>query len=172
MKRHAGDILRGAILSAAALASGCTAIGLTAAADIGGREWRSPVMVAVTNTDTLVLRDMTVFLRCNDRFRDDTLTLRLETFTPDSLRFAETFVFTPDAASDDTATGTERSAHAERRGHRSAAHTASPVRREATSCCRTRVRLGAAGTYRFVITPCRPVEGVEAAGIHFENRDR
>ncbi len=167
MKRTVGDILRGAILSAAALASGCAAAGLSAAADVDTREWRSPAVVSVSNSDTLGLRDMALFLRCNGRFRDDTLTLHIETFTPDSLRLAETFLLAPAAAD------LERPAHGKRRRHRPAAHAAaSPARREVLSCYRTRVRLGAAGTYRFVITPCRPVEGVEAAGIHFENRDR
>jgi len=167
VKRNVGDILRRTILSAAALASGCTAADLSAVTDIDSREWRSPAMVSVSNSDTLALRDMAVFLRCNGRFRDDTLTLHIETFTPDSLRLAETFLFTPVTAAD-----FDRPAHGKRRGHRPAAHAASPVRREVMSRYRTRVRLGAAGTYRFVITPCRPVEGVEAAGIHFENRDR
>lgn len=167
MKRAAGDILRGAILGAAALASGCTAAGLSAAADVDTREWRSPAVVCVANSDTLALRDMALFLRCNSRFREDTLTLHIETFTPDSLRLAETFLFAPAAPA---AAGPERPLSGRRRP---AAHAAAaPARREAVACCRTRVRLRAAGTYRFVITPCRPVEGVEAAGIHFENRDR
>lgn len=39
----------------------------------------------------MTLRNAEVFLRCNDRFAEDTLTLRIATVTPDSLRFEEPF---------------------------------------------------------------------------------
>ena len=53
--------------------------------------WELGREILLPNPDTVTLRDAKVFLRCNDRFAEDTLTLRIATVTPDSLRFGEPF---------------------------------------------------------------------------------
>ena len=73
----------------------------------------------------------------------DTLTVRVATLTPDSLRFEECVcLHIPDTE-----------------------HPAALVR-EAVIPYRQRVCLAREGVYRFSVTPLRTVRGVEAAGIH------
>lgn len=104
--------------------------------------WCEAASIRYANSDTLRLRELRIFLRLGDRFRDDTLTLRVETFSPDRLRTREYHRIAP---------GTPR--------------TAAAVQRVVELPYRRDVRLQAAGDYYFVLTPVRPVGGVEAAGI-------
>lgn len=130
--------------------------------DIGGRAWSGPAILTLRNDDTLSLHDVALFMRCDSRFRTDTLTLRVELFTPDSLHLSEPFLFSP----------SERQPVPELLGgaFSSTGRNRAPgaADREIAALYRRRVRLGRAGDYRFVITPSRPVEGVGAVGIHFE----
>ena len=92
----------------------------------------------------MTLRDTEVFLRCNDRFAEDTLTLRIATVTPDSLRFEEPFrLVIPRGESRPT-----------------------PLMREIVVPYRIRMRFAQQGDYRCILTPTRPVRGVEAVGIN------
>lgn len=85
--------------------------------------------------------DLEIFLRCNDRFAEDTLTLRIETITPDSLHVEE-FLHVPFPQS----------------------HTPAAVARETRIPYRRRILLRQCGDYRMILTPTRLVRGVEAAG--------
>ena len=96
----------------------------------------------LANADTTSLRDLTLFLRCNDRFGEDTLTLRIVTTTPDSLRFEEFFRITSPRTNGPAAIAHE---------------IAVPYRRH--------VRFAREGDYRMTIAPTRPVRGIEAVGI-------
>ena len=91
------------------------------------------------------LRDAVIFLRCNDRFAEDTLTVRIATVTPDSLRFGEWFLLV-------------------------IPHPKGPaaLMREAAIPYRRRIRLTQHGDYRCSVTPVRPVRGVEAVGIDLQ----
>ena len=100
-------------------------------------------IVARFNADTTTLRDIALFLRCNDRFAEDTLTVRIRVRTPDSLQHEEPFVMVIPPA-----------------------HTPAAISREADIPYRRRVLFDRTGDYHLTITPCRPVEGVEAVGIH------
>lgn len=123
-------------------ASGCTSPWQTAAADVSPRHWASPAEIRLENADTVTLRNAALFLRCNDRFTEDTLTVRIATLSPDSLRFEESFLL-------------------------AVTRTNSPaaLMHEYLVPYRQRMRLGRSGEYRFVITPTRAVRGVEAVGI-------
>jgi len=91
------------------------------------------------------LRDAVIFLRCNDRFAEDTLTVRIATVTPDSLRFGEWFLLV-------------------------IPHPKGPaaLMREAAIPYRRRIRLTQHGDYRCSVTPVRPVRGVEAVGVDLQ----
>lgn len=131
--------------------------------DIGGRAWSGPAILTLRNDDTLSLRDIVLFMRCDSRFCDDTLTLRVELFTPDSLHLSEPFLFSPSGHRQSAPRLFDRGCSSTGRSS-----APGPLDREISGLYRRRARLGRAGDYRFVITPSRPVEGIEAAGIHFE----
>lgn len=114
-------------------------------ADTPPEDWRTGIVLTVPNTDTLTERDITLYLRLNERFDDDTLTLRIATLTPDSLRCEETVLLTAP------------------RGNTPAA-----LNRIAEALYRRRAVFSRMGDYRIILTPCRSVTGVEAAGIHLE----
>ena len=80
-----------AAIAAVAAAGGCTQPFRSNAADTDPVSWKDPAGIVLANADTTSLRDLTLFLRCNDRFAEDTLTLRIATIAPDSLRFEEPF---------------------------------------------------------------------------------
>lgn len=85
--------LIGALVLAASVftAGGCAQTGRSYAADVDPQGWRTGAVLTLPNEDTLAKYDLELFLRCNDRFAEDTLTLRVETITPDSLRYGEFF---------------------------------------------------------------------------------
>lgn len=80
-----------AATAAALLAGGCISPHQSAATDVDPFRWERGAEIRLPNADTVTLRDAEVFLRCNDRFAEDTLTLRIATIAPDSLRFEEPF---------------------------------------------------------------------------------
>ena len=145
------------------LVGGCEAPGVSVVADIEGHAWSGPAILSLGNDDTLSLRDVALFMRCDPHFRDDTLTLRVELFAPDSLHFSEHFLFSP--------TGRVRPVSELARLEYLPPGKRAPVslEREISALYRRRVRLGRMGDYRFVITPCRHVEGVGAVGLHIES---
>ena len=85
--------LIGALVLAASVftAGGCAQTGRSYAADVDPQGWRTGAVLTLPNEDTLAKYDLELFLRCNDRFAEDTLTLRVETITPDSLRYGRIF---------------------------------------------------------------------------------
>lgn len=146
MKASARHIVAAA--TAALLAGGCISPHQSAATDVDPFRWERGAEIILPNADTVTLRDAEVFLRCNDRFAEDTLTLRIATVTPDSLRFEELFrLVVP-------------------RGESPA-----PLMREATVPYRIRIRFAQQGDYRCILTPTRPVRGVEAVGINIEKSE-
>ena len=113
--------------------------------DVNPARWDSRAEIRLPNADTVSLRDAVIFLRCNDRFAEDTLTVRIATVTPDSLRFGEWFLLV-------------------------IPHPKGPaaLMREAAIPYRRRIRLTQHGDYRCSVTPVRPVRGVEAVGVDLQ----
>ena len=142
MKRSAGHI---AAVAAALLAGSCVSPHQSAVTDVNPARWDSRAEIRLPNADTVSLRDAVIFLRCNDRFAEDTLTVRIATVTPDSLRFGEWFLLV-------------------------IPHTKGPaaLMREAAIPYRRRIRLTQHGDYRCSVTPVRPVRGVEAVGVDLQ----
>ena len=136
-------ICRAVTATAALLATGCLSPHQSAVTDVDAASWREAAHLTLPNSDTTTLRDLELFLRCNDLFTEDTLTVRIAVVTPDSLRHEEPFglVFPP-------------------------AHTPAALTREADIPYRRRVRFARTGDYLITITPGRPVRGVEAVGIN------
>ena len=134
---------RTALAAAALLAAGCMSPHGAVATDVNSASWSDPAPLTLANADTTTLRDVNLFLRCNDRFAEDSLTVRIRMRTPDSLQHEEPFVMVIPPA-----------------------HTPAAISREADIPYRRRVRFDRTGDYHLTITPCRPVEGVEAVGIH------
>lgn len=142
MKRGFAQIVAGGMLLAGA--GGCTSTWQTAAADVTPGGWEKPAEIRIENADSVTLRDADLFLRYDERFTEDTLTVRIATVAPDSLRFEESFLL----------------AIARRDGP-------AALTRECSIPYRSRIRLTRTGEYRFIVTPLRPVRGVEAVGIRF-----
>ena len=124
-----------AATAAALLAGGCVSPHQSAATDVDPFRWERGAEIRLPNADTVSLRDAEVFLRCNDRFAEDTLTLRIATIAPDSLRFEEPFLL------------------------------------EVAVPYRIRIRFTQSGDYRCILTPTRPVRGVEAVGVNIEKSE-
>lgn len=126
---------------AALLTTGCRTA-QTVAADLPRVGWSEAATLRYTNRDTLTPRELKLFLRLNETFREDSLTLRIELFTPDSLHAAEY----------------HRLVTAGRR-------TTQPVQTVVELPYRRDAVLPAAGDYYFVLTPVRCIGGVEAVGL-------
>lgn len=122
---------------------GCQSPDQNVVTDVNPARWEHAAEIRMENADTVTLRDASFFLRYDDRFTEDTLTVRIATISPDSLRFEETFLL------------------AIPRIESPAALTA-----ESTIPYRHRLRLTKSGEYRWCVTPIRSVRGVEAVGIH------
>lgn len=128
----------------AALAAGsCVSPHQSAATDVDPARWSAAAEILLPNADTVTLRDAALFLRCNDRFTADTLTLRIATLTPDSLRFEEPFLLVIPRPEGPAA-----------------------LMREVVIPYRRRILFTQSGDYRCIVTPTRPVRGVEAVGIN------
>ena len=63
---------RTALAAAAFLAAGCVSPHGAVATDVNSASWRDSAPVTLANADTTTLRDIALFLRCNDRFAEDT----------------------------------------------------------------------------------------------------
>lgn len=137
-----------ALVALAGTGVGCITPHQSAVSDVDPSEWSMPAEVVFPNTDTLSRREIQLFLRCNARFREDTLTVRIATLTPDSLRCVEWVPL--------------RIPHT---------RTPAALTFEAAIPYRRAARLERTGDYRFFITPNRPVEGVEAVGIHLSDNE-
>ena len=129
---------------AASLLAGCTMTGQSIVVDIKTQPWKESVTIVVPNEDTLALRDASFFLRCNEEFKEDSLTVRLRVSTPHSDFCEERLqVIVP----------TKK--------------VPAPLSQEAVIPYRNRLRLKEKCRYRFTLTPCRKVNGIESAGIYF-----
>ncbi|WP_418409864.1 hypothetical protein [Alistipes sp.] len=137
------NVRRTAVAAAALLAGGCLSPHQSAVADVDAAAWNRAAVLTLTNSDTTTLRDLELFLRCNDLFTEDSLTVRITVLTPDSLRHEEPFLLVIPPA-----------------------HTPAALSREADVAYRRRVRFARTGDYRIKITPGRLVKGVEAVGIN------
>lgn len=102
-------------------------------------------MLTAEADDTLARYDIEFFVRCNARFTEDTLTLRITTLTPDSLRCEEPLRLTVPSRSG-----------------------AAALRREARATYRLRSRMAGPGTWCWLVAPDREVRGVEAVGVRIE----
>jgi len=111
--------------------------------DVDPYGWTEGAAAEVENGDTATLRDLSLVVRSNRLFRSDSLRLEICVETPDSMRYTETVSFPM---------------HHPRRAAALRIIDEVPYRR--------RVVLDRIGTYRFTLTPDRPIEGVEAAGIN------
>lgn len=136
------------VCALAASGSGCVTQHSSAVCDVDPFAWSAPAEILYANTDSLNMADMELFLRCNERMTEDTLTVSIVTLTPDSLRFEERLQL-----------------------HIPRTRDIAALTREAVIPYRNRVRLARTGDYRIRITPVRPVKGIEAVGIHLTDND-
>lgn len=132
-----------AVTAVCAAAGGCMAHTQCVAVDVDSRDWSRPALLSFTNSDTTTLRDLHLFIRCNERFEADSLPLRVMLLSPDSLRFEERFVLRTE------------------RGELPAARS-----RVCEAPYRSRVVLPDTGRYRLIIAPETPQNGIEAVGIN------
>lgn len=124
-------------------ASGCLSQHQSVATDVDVRSWNAPAVIQYANTDTLILQDLNLFIRCDARFTADSLPLYVTLLTPDSLLYEERVVLRIPS-----------------REHPAAI---TPV----LECpYRRRICLLRQGNYTFVIRPEHPQQGIEAIGIH------
>lgn len=125
---------------------GCVTPDRAVVTDVEVDGWACGASLCYANNDEQSLRTMTLFVRVDDRFLEDTLTVRIETRTPDSLRTTEwhrmRFQGEPTPAS---------------------------LHRVIRVPYRRSVRFAERGNYHFRITPTRTVVGVEAVGLQISN---
>ena len=134
---------RTALAAAALLAAGCMSPHGAVATDVISASWSDPAPLTLANADTTTLRDVNLFLRAPVGVALYWRSVRRGPPTPDSLQHEEPFVMVIPPA-----------------------HTPAAISREADIPYRRRVLFDRTGDYHLTITPCRPVEGVEAVGIH------
>lgn len=130
------------ILVVGALLVGCITPERVEMCDVSPAGWKERVEVAYAHSDTTATLALRVVLRLEERFATDSLTLRITTLSPDSLRGSEYH-----------------------RLHLPSSRVAAPLRRVVEVPYRRGVRLQHVGKYRFALTPTRPIEGVEAVGM-------
>ena len=147
---------RTALAATAFLAAGCVSPHGAVATDVNSASWRDSAPITLANADTTTLRDIALFLRWWDEQGQnrslsveqsastvEITTIHIRVRTPDSRQHEEPFVMVIPPA-----------------------HTPAAISREADIPYRRRVLFDRTGDYHLTITPCRPVEGVEAVGIH------
>ncbi len=131
------------ILLLGGLLCGCTRPTQAVMEDVDPYGWVEAAVVRIENADTLTLRDLSLVIRSNRLFREDTLHLELTLRAPDSSRYSEVVAFPV------------------RHLHRPAA-----LRLIDEIPYRQNVVLNRFGAYWFSLKPLHPVRGVEAAGIN------
>ena len=126
----------------ALLMVGCSSGGYVDMQPVNPKGWSEPVSIFYENGDMESLRDISVALRYNSSFQDDTLSVVLHTSLPDARQFRERITLQL------------------KREYSSAAVTSSESVPYREDC-----QLSQSGIYIFTITPSRAVTGVEAVGI-------
>ncbi len=125
---------------------GCVTPDRAVVTDVDVEGWACGASLCYANDDVQSLCTMSLFVRVDDRFLEDTLTVRIEIRTPDSLRTTEwhrmRFQGEPTPAS---------------------------LHRVIRVPYRRSVCLSGRGNYYFRITPTRTVAGVEAVGLQISN---
>lgn len=126
------------------LAGGCTTQEQAYVTDVTAFDPDHTAIVRMENHRANSYGELKIFLRTDDRFTEDSLTVRVVTFTPDSLRTEELHrLILPRP----------------KRINALKQILEIPYRRS--------VRLRHEGTYYFSLTPTRSVAGIEAVGIRF-----
>lgn len=146
-RRRTIGLLRIALCLLPLLPAGCLAPVTSIATDLPSGRWSDAAVLRYANADTLTLRDLRLFVRLAETCGEDTLTVRVETCSPERLRTTEYHRLVFDAR-----------------------QTASAVRPVVERSYRRGVRLRETGDYHFVLTPVRPVQGIEAVGLRVTNR--
>lgn len=120
----------------------CTAPEQAFVTDVKCFDAAHPAIIRMHHTQPDTSGELRIFMRTDDRFTEDSLTVRIDSFSPDSLRCTEyhRLVF--------------------RRGHRINA-----IKSIVEIPYRRQVVLKEAGNYYFTLTPTRPVAGIEAVGM-------
>ena len=109
---------------------------------IDGREWSQSAQIEIENSDTMSLRNISVAVRTNSRFKDSTLPVKIEVLTPDGRIFSEECSFATTSA-----------------------EGAKIVSQSVALPYRNDVVLSIKGRYIFVLTPLVPTKGIEAVGV-------
>lgn len=140
--------LRSVVLAAVAVvaAVGCLAPQRVEMSAVNPREWREPESVLFENNDTLSLRRLSIALRYNHNFKQDTLSVQVNVSLPDARQFSECVTLRID--------GNGRAS--------------SPFAMSESVAYREHSLLSQRGSYIFTISPLYAVRGIEAVGIEVE----
>ncbi len=122
---------------------GCVASHQSVVTDIDVRGWSDTECIVMNNSDTSTLRDIELFARYSPSLVDDSVTLSINTISPDSTTYSEELKIYFDSSMN------ERSA---------SKMGIYPYRR--------RVVWRQLGSYQIEITPSAHVKGIEAMGIN------
>lgn len=135
--------LRSCIAAIAAIVlHGCGTPAQLSVADVDPHAWQKAASLVIENRDTLTLRDIDLFVRSTGQFAEDTLSVRIVSLSPDSLRCEERLLLTIPPR-----TRTAARLH------------------ESTTPYRSRALLPRSGCYRLTVVPLRPARGIEAIGV-------
>ncbi len=112
------------------------------AVDVDARAWQSTVHLEVSNSDTITLRDINLFMRCEQGMVADSIELNVMTVAPDGSSYSEDFTIHMPQSSD-------RKSNV----------------RFIEQCYRQRVRLVQRGAYSIYLRPYAVYKGVESWGV-------
>lgn len=116
--------------------------------DVNINSWYETATIERINEDTESLYDLNIVLHINNHFRSDDIELEVTMISPDAVRHTERVALSCDSSWEGI------TAHSN--------DIEIPYRRD--------VRLSTEGRYTFSLRPLTPLEGVEAAGIHFQKQ--
>ncbi len=139
------------------LCASCMAVIDSSAIDTDPSGWRNdqPCTLEWHNEDTLAKKELSLFLRYDNRLFCRSIPIRLQIViqAPDSSSLTETVIFFPPEASETTPANTIH---------------------ETSRKCREQINLEQKGTYLFTLVPQeqKPLQGVWAAGISLKNNSK
>ena len=119
-----------------------------AMADVSINSWEESASVEYINNDTTTRYDMSIVLHTNSRFDFSDMELEVTMTSPDAIRHTERIALSCNSEQEAKASG--------------GGDIEIPYRRD--------VKLSAKGTYQFSLRPLKPITGVEAAGINFQQQ--